>query len=572
MYKKPIIDFFEIGKDKTVHWFIRFQDVFFGIALIAGGFITLGFGVALLFAGNFSAGIILAIVGLINFLIFFFARIKGTYGLILSLVGLVVLASGIIFMLYSGNIVFANILSMVFPLIACVLFRVKRGSVLSVAMFTTCFVVGLISGDSIDTQTQAAFFLAGIFILIAVCGFIVITTELVVSSNNKISDIQKENDIIDKFIEQLSFQIRTPLNNIIGIGSLLNSTQLNQRQKDWLETIIASANNLVSVVNIFSSSVTSVRIDLNKGVNVPFDLLSTMNNIIQTYVGHSPDYNIGMKPYMETTNILEGDPIQIKQIFMILIDTIIANKKAEKINIIISIRVKQETEKLYDVHFEIRVSDHYEFDVDIDRNNVEMFNFSIASRSIEMTGNKLNVTYDNKFTSFTFKLSFNKSTQTELKEIHTVTSQKAESDDNASQRDLSKIDLREANVLLVEDNLINQKIVILSIKNLVKNIDIANNGLEAVNKFGSSKYHIILMDLQMPVMDGIQATQKIRAIELEKRVVPTPIIAITANALAGDREHCLASGMDEYISKPFQVEVLVTKMKNLLAMSSPMHN
>jgi CheY-like chemotaxis protein len=117
--------------------------------------------------------------------------------------------------------------------------------------------------------------------------------------------------------------------------------------------------------------------------------------------------------------------------------------------------------------------------------------------------------------------------------------------------------------LLVEDNLINQKIVILSIQKLIKNIDIANNGKEALDKFGSSKYDIILMDIQMPVMDGIIATRKIREIEstTNRR---TPIIAITANALAGDKENCLAAGMNDYISKPFQPEVLINKIKGLL--------
>ena len=125
------------------------------------------------------------------------------------------------------------------------------------------------------------------------------------------------------------------------------------------------------------------------------------------------------------------------------------------------------------------------------------------------------------------------------------------------------ISLNEANILLVEDNLINQKIVILSIQKLVKNIDIANNGKEALDKFGTSKYDIILMDIQMPVMDGIIATKKIREIESSTNQ-HTPIVAITANALAGDKENCLAAGMNDYISKPFQPEVLVNKMKNLL--------
>ncbi|MFW5820830.1 MAG: response regulator, partial [Bacteroidota bacterium] len=126
-----------------------------------------------------------------------------------------------------------------------------------------------------------------------------------------------------------------------------------------------------------------------------------------------------------------------------------------------------------------------------------------------------------------------------------------------------EIALKDANVLLVEDNLINQKIVLLSLKDIVRSIDVAANGKEALDKFGKSKYDIILMDIQMPVMDGIVATKKIREIEASTNT-NTPIIAITANALSGARENCLAVGMDDYIAKPFQVDVLIFKMQKLL--------
>jgi CheY-like chemotaxis protein len=126
-----------------------------------------------------------------------------------------------------------------------------------------------------------------------------------------------------------------------------------------------------------------------------------------------------------------------------------------------------------------------------------------------------------------------------------------------------KIELKNANILLVEDNAINQKIMILSLKNVVKSIDIANNGKDALDKFGTTKYDLILMDIQMPVINGIVATKKIRELEATSNS-QTPIIAITANALSGDKETCLAAGMNDYISKPFQVEMLVQKMKNLL--------
>ncbi|MFW5721438.1 MAG: response regulator, partial [Bacteroidota bacterium] len=120
-----------------------------------------------------------------------------------------------------------------------------------------------------------------------------------------------------------------------------------------------------------------------------------------------------------------------------------------------------------------------------------------------------------------------------------------------------------ANVLLVEDNLINQKIVLLSLKKAVKNVDVANNGKEALDKFGSVKYDLILMDIQMPIMNGIVTTKKIRNIEKSTNT-HTPIIAITANALLGDKEECLAAGMDDYISKPFQIDTLIKKIEKQL--------
>jgi len=123
--------------------------------------------------------------------------------------------------------------------------------------------------------------------------------------------------------------------------------------------------------------------------------------------------------------------------------------------------------------------------------------------------------------------------------------------------------LKQATILLVEDNAINQKIVLLSLDKLVKQIDVANNGKEALDMFGTKKYDAILMDIQMPVMDGLTATKKIREIESTSEQ-SVPILAITANALAGDRDNCLAAGVDEYVSKPFSVDELVEKINILL--------
>ena len=115
------------------------------------------------------------------------------------------------------------------------------------------------------------------------------------------------------------------------------------------------------------------------------------------------------------------------------------------------------------------------------------------------------------------------------------------------------------NILLVEDNLLNQRIVTFSLKKFNHNVVIANNGLEALERFRENKFHVILMDIMMPVMDGLEATIKIREEEKltgeEKR---TPIIALTANTMDNDRDKCISYGMDEFMSKPFDIERLKT--------------
>ena len=117
-------------------------------------------------------------------------------------------------------------------------------------------------------------------------------------------------------------------------------------------------------------------------------------------------------------------------------------------------------------------------------------------------------------------------------------------------------------VLLVEDNIINQRIIVLNLNKLGYTVDIASNGEEAVDLFKKEKYGLILMDIMMPVMDGIEATREIRKIEKPegKRI---PIIALTANALNSDRENCINSGMDEYMTKPFDLNLLKEYIQKL---------
>jgi len=113
------------------------------------------------------------------------------------------------------------------------------------------------------------------------------------------------------------------------------------------------------------------------------------------------------------------------------------------------------------------------------------------------------------------------------------------------------------NILLVEDNLLNQRVVTYSLKKFNHEVTIANNGVEAIERFREQKFHVILMDIMMPVMDGLEATVKIREEEkicgIKER---TPIIALTANTMDNDREKCISYGMDDFMAKPFDIEKL----------------
>ena len=109
----------------------------------------------------------------------------------------------------------------------------------------------------------------------------------------------------------------------------------------------------------------------------------------------------------------------------------------------------------------------------------------------------------------------------------------------------------------MEDNFLNQKITTYNLRKYNHKVSIANNGLEAVNLFKEKKFDLILMDIMMPVMDGLEATREIRKIEKAHKLSEyTPIIAVTANTLDNDREKCLSWGMDEFIAKPFDMNQL----------------
>jgi FOG: CheY-like receiver len=388
----------------------------------------------------------------------------------------------------------------------------------------------------------------------------------------------------DEFISTLSHQIRTPLNNIMVIANLVDSSTEDEKLKDLIDTIHASTNNLVNVVN---SMVEVSNIDLSErdSFTINFNLGATVANTIKLFAHqYSNNVQFNLKIDEVIPGLIGGEPVKIKQVFLNIIESLIKTKSTSRIKIDILVKKSSETAEKVDLLFELRSNSPIFIPAGDGKNQLitsdlignavgsqvlaDVLDLKITQRLIEKNGGKLTIVLNSDSSIFSFPYTFNKVNDptAPLKEVE-------EHQNNAEVKvaptyvPLRKIDLLESNVLLVEDNLINQKIVILSLKKLVKNIEIANNGKEALDRFGTSRFDIILMDIQMPIMNGIVTTRKIREIEASTNT-HTPIIAITANALQGDREECIAAGMDDYLSKPFQIEVLIQKMKRLLSGSN----
>lgn len=448
-----------------------------------------------------------------------------------------------------------------FPVMALILFGARKGGISSLIylIILTVFLIGRFEFMLTDyTATFVIRYIStylGIHILLYTFEYLRVRSLKQLDRELEAANFEKRSR--DEFISKLSHQLRTSLNNITLVSNLVSKSQLNDQQRDLMDTILASSNNLVEAINNIVK-VSNIDIHNKQHTLIPFDLPSAIENILQLF--SSSDYaNLQLETNFDATitNQVLGDPIRIKQLFLSFIENVLKQNKPSPATLIkIQVINKMETETHLQLRFEIRAS-HSAPDQDSPESPVliESMDLSIPQRLVEILGGEMESEITGTHRLFCFNLEFEKS-ELSLKRKGA-----------ASQREEliteKRVELRDASILLVEDNVINQKIVVLSLEKLIKNIDIAGNGKEALDKFGLSNYDLILMDVQMPVMDGFLATKKIREIEASTGSF-TPIIAITANAMSGDREACLAAGMNDYISKPFQVDLLIDKMRNLL--------
>jgi CheY-like chemotaxis protein len=536
------------------------------------------FGVILLLQGISLFSILLLVTSLLslgNALLLSFTRNYRLCGLLITgMIGLILL--GILFVGRSNNPEIFGIV--LFPMMIIPIYGLRRGQLATLIYLIMMVGVIVLHNYYVSGPAYNLNFTAGLIGTYSIVYLLIYLYEYIDGYSRQrleksILDSRNDNRQKDDFISKLSHQIRTPLNNLTVVSNLINKSKLDPELRDMFETIIASTNNLINVVNNIVK-VSEVKIEKELSAEVSFDLFSTINNTLKLFRDQNKErIGIELNISKNIRSYFFGDPIRIKQIFLNIIENIIKSETKENLNIIIDIDQVRENEYISELEFAIKCPslqierdefgnfygkpDPSSIASGADQLDEFFLDFTIARKIIQYHKGDLDIISEDKKTVLRFTI--------ELKKDARFASRKAEPEKESNKLipGKRKIDLHDASILLVEDNAINQKIIILSLKNAVKNIDIAHHGKEALDKFGTSKYDLILMDIQMPVMNGIIATKKIRELESATNA-HTPIIAITANALSGDKETCLAAGMNDYISKPFHVDILVQKMKNLL--------
>lgn len=544
-------------------------------AFISIGFLlTFLFGLIAFFNKLFLIGGFLMALALILAGTFFYLRKTKNY----SLSSIIFVASTTLLLLFlsiTGGTKGTGLIWLpVYPVLTVFLLGPRKGSYVTAGFTVLIFLLCIFPGPSfLPHPFPLPFAFRALASMLSVWAFLLFYEYLRIDYYSRMEremlSARNQNRSKDEFISKLSHQIRTPLNNIMVISELLEDSSLDEAQRDLLDTIIASTSNLANVVNSIAK-VSSIEFSEKKDYQITFDLYNTISSTLNLF---KKDDNLEIVLHFDPKlpRNLTGAPVRVKQVFLNLIDNIVkfhGNRKAE-----IEVRVKagKETEEFIIPAFEVKTTlmplrfisdqeniDYREITGETTVAETEILDFTIARKLIQTAGGKLEINNTTQYTLFSFEMRFRRAGKL-IAEPLPVKGKPA-----VKVPVKKAVELKDASVLLVEDNLINQKIIQLSLKKIVKTIDVANNGKEALDKFGSNKYDLILMDIQMPVMDGIVATRKIREIESSAGSF-TPIIAITANALSGDKEVCIAAGMNDYIAKPFQIEVLIQKMSTLLA-------
>jgi len=376
------------------------------------------------------------------------------------------------------------------------------------------------------------------------------------------NESQSSKNHLSLLLSNMSYDIRIPMNGIIGMIDVLKQTKITSEQKEYIEVIANSSDSLLNTINdiLDYSKIETGQIVVNYNV-------FNINTLIESLVLHlSPivqakglnlDYNLSAI----TSDSLLSDEERIKKILSNLIANSIKNTKQG------SISISVETHKIKDnqVNLVVKVKDTGK-DLPIELQKVIFKDAAVFTRlgeELMSPGLGLSIAYD-LVKLLKGKIGF-ESTPDSIGTTYwfNIPVTEAVPTDFNKQTVIQDVISRSINILLVEDNFLNQKVVIATLEKAGHKVDLAENGKIAVEKFEANIYDLILMDIQMPIMDGISATKNIREFERINERNRIKIIAVTAFAMERDKEQCLNAGMDDFLSKPFKPNELLTIINKL---------
>lgn len=365
-----------------------------------------------------------------------------------------------------------------------------------------------------------------------------------------------------QFLATMSHEIRTPLNAIIGSVNLMKDEDLNPNVEDLLRTLEFSSNNLLALINdiLDFSKIEAGKITIQK---VKFELATMLSGVRNMFTAKAQDKELKIQLQMapDLPDVVIGDPDRLSQILNNLVGN--AVKFTEEGTITIAADVERNTVNAPSAKLKISVRDTgIGIAVEKQESIFESFSqvqdfltrkhvgtglgLTITKRLIEIQGGEISVfSQPGNGSDFSFWVPVQ------------VTDAEGELDQSSLQEEIET--LEECNVLLVEDNEINQQIAGRFLTKWKAGVSLAANGKEALDLLRAENFDIVLMDLQMPVMDGYEACKRIRAME-DSVKANIPIIALTASALLEVQNQVLGAGMNDFVTKPFNPNELYQKI------------
>lgn len=397
------------------------------------------------------------------------------------------------------------------------------------------------------------------------------------------------NQAKSRFLANMSHEIRTPMNSIIGQTRLANTRQLDEKTQFHLKMIHNSSKNLLALINdiLDFSKIEAGELKIE---NKPFDLYKTVLSILNTVRALAEEHKgLTVKGSIapDVPRAVVGDKLRLRQILINLLNNGV--KFTEKGSITLEIECLKTTDGALLIQFAVHDTGigiapdkqkyiFKEFTQEDDSSTRKFggtgLGLAICRQLCELMGGSINVrSIPDQGSSFFFSIPFTPCKTGELQAVVT------------NQNKKKHIQNSPLSILLVEDNAANRILAKMILEEKNHRLKEAHDGLQALNILTKHTFDIVLMDVQMPVMDGFTATRAIRSAEqgdqipeLDRQLAVklcnrlrschTPIVAMTANAMSGDREKCLAAGMDAYLAKPFHPEELVSIFNNLAVNSS----